>query len=134
MKRMLVALGAALAITLPAAADTLDSLYKNTLTLTDTRGGVYTLLISEGGKMEQTNSVGTWAAGVWYKDATKGFCWTARGAATLCIPMPADKDVGDTWEIRSPVGQLSWVAAIVEGRADLTPNGGSATAGEHGDH
>ena len=65
------------------------------------------------------NSAGVWASGFWNLDADKGFCWTARGAATLCIPMPSDKLVGDTWEIKGPVGQLVWTAEIQEGRADL---------------
>ncbi|HVY88982.1 MAG TPA: hypothetical protein VG942_08955 [Hyphomonadaceae bacterium] len=117
-KRVAILAGLALASTVPAFADTIDVLYKNTLTLTDTRGGVYTILVSEDGKMEQTNSAGAWASGAWDMDGGR-FCWTARGAAKLCIPMEADKQVGGTWEIRGPTGQLSWTAAFVEGRAKL---------------
>lgn len=130
MRRFVLLAGMAVTLAGAAAADTLDALYKNTLTLTDTRGGVYTLLVSEDGKMEQTNSAGTWAAGFWTK-TERGFCWTARGAATLCIAMPDDKGIGDTWEIRGPTGVLSWTAAIVEGRADLKA---ANDAAGHGDH
>ena len=102
-----------------AAADTIDVLRENTLILHEQSGKSYSILIQEASRLEQVNSAGVWAAGFWSMDAAKGFCWTARGASTLCVPMPADKQVGDTWEIRGPVGQLVWTAEIREGRADL---------------
>jgi hypothetical protein len=105
----------------PAAADTLDVLRKNTLTLIDP-GGVTTVLLSDEGRMEQTHPVGMWAAGFW-STGERGLCWTARGKSELCIPLAADKDVGDAWEISGPAGRVVWTARIVEGRADLKPDG-----------
>ena len=119
MRNLFACLIAAIAFTGTAAADTLDVLRANTLILHEQRDRSYTMLVGQGSRMEQVNSAGVWAAGFWSMDAEKGFCWTARGAATLCIPMPMDKQVGDIWEIRGPVGQLVWTAEIREGRADL---------------
>lgn len=118
MRRIAIALALTLGLAAPAFADTLGTLKESTLILREESGKFYTLLISDAGKMEQVNSAGMWASGSWGTQDGK-FCWTARGAATLCIPMPADKGVGDTWEIKSPVGKLVWVAEIQEGRADL---------------
>ena len=122
MRRLVIASALALSATLlagaPASADTLDVLTKNTLTLTDTRGGVTTVLISEGGQFEQTNARGMWAAGFWTKEEGR-FCMTARGEAQICMPLEADKGVGDSWEINGPTGRPVWTAAIVEGRETL---------------
>ena len=59
MKRLLLAAAVALGAAGAAAADTLDVLVRNTLTLTDTQGGVTTVLLSEGGRFEQSNARGT---------------------------------------------------------------------------
>ena len=64
MRRTLFLAVIALALTAPAAADTLGILYGNTLTLTDAQGGVTTVQLAEGGKFEQTNARGMWAAEV----------------------------------------------------------------------
>ena len=120
MKRLLLAAAIALGAAGAAAADTLDVLVQNTLTLTDGQGGVTTLLLSEGGQFEQTNARGTWAAGFWTKEEDR-LCMTARGAATVCIPLEADKAVGDSWDINGPTGRLVWTARINEGRAKLGP-------------
>ncbi|MDP3739296.1 MAG: hypothetical protein Q8R02_18040 [Hyphomonadaceae bacterium] len=126
MRRFAIALALGLLVAAPAAADTVDVLLKNTLTLTDTQGGVTTVLISEDGKFEQTNAKGMWAAGFWTKEAGK-LCITARGEATLCMPLEADKTVGDSWEIRGPTGRLAWTAQINQGRAELRSGGDSET-------
>lgn len=118
MRRPAIALILALGLAAPAFADTIGVLKQNTLVLREESGKFYTLLISEGGAMEQVNSAGVWAAGFWsLADGT--YCWTARGAAKLCFALPADKGVGDSWEIRGPTGRLAWTAEIQEGRADL---------------
>ena len=56
----------------------------------------------------------------------RGQCWTARGKARLCMPLAAEKAVGDSWEVRGPTGPVVWTARIEEGRADLKA-GKSAT-------
>jgi hypothetical protein len=120
MKRLLLAAAVALGAAGAAAADTLDVLVQNTLTLTDTQGGVTTVLLSEGGRFEQSNARGTWASGFWTKEKDR-LCITARGEAMVCLPLQADKAVGDSWEISGPTGRLAWTAQIDEGRAKLGP-------------
>ncbi len=118
MKRVILPLMLAAGLALPAAAATLDELYQNTLILTDGQGRTTTVLVSEGGRLEQVNGAGMWAAGFWAKDGDS-FCWTARGEAQVCIPLAADKGVGDTWEVSGPTGKVAWTAGVVAGRADL---------------
>ena len=118
MRRLAAALVLSLGLSAPAFADTIGALKENTLLLHEESGRMYTLLISEDGRLQQVNSAGMQATGVWSIEE-RGFCWQARGAASLCIPLPADKGVGDTWEIRGPTGRLSWIAEIAAGRADL---------------
>jgi hypothetical protein len=125
MKRILLVLSMAIAIAAPAAADAIHVLYANTLTLTDTQGGVTTVLLEEDGKFEQTNARGMWAAGFWVKLDSR-FCMTARGEAEICFPLEADKSVGDSWEIRGPTGRLVWTARIDDGRADFGSGGAPA--------
>jgi hypothetical protein len=118
MRRTVLAIAASLCIAAPAFADTIAVLRENTLVLHEAGGKVHTILIKEGTELEQVNSAGMWARGFWeMKDGT--FCWTARGASTLCIALPDDKRVGDTWEIKGPTGKLVWTAEIQAGRADL---------------
>lgn len=118
MRRIVLCTAIAVALGAAASAGTLDILYKNTLTLTDTEGRVTTVLLDEGGKFEQTNARGTWAAGFWgQKDGR--FCMTARGESEVCFPLESEKLVGDTWEIKGPTGRLAWTARIEQGRADL---------------
>jgi hypothetical protein len=126
MRRIFLSVATALALAAPASADTLDVLSRNTLTLTDAQGGVTTVLLAEGGKFEQTNARGMWAAGFWTQKDGR-FCMTARGEAEICFPLEADKSVGDAWEIKGPTGRLVWTAKIEEGRAEL---GGGSPARE----
>lgn len=126
MKRLFLAAAIALGLAAPAAADTLDVLFKNTLQLVDAQGGVTTVQFSEEGKFEQTNARGVWAAGFWEKEEGR-LCMTARGEAKLCMPLEADKTVGDSWEIRGPTGRLAWTATIAEGRQPLEKAAATAT-------
>ncbi len=118
MKRFAAAVVLSLGLALPAAADTIDELFANTLTLTDGAGKVTTVLVSADGRMEQVNGAGMWAAGFWTQKDGR-FCWTARGASELCIPLEAGKAVGDSWDIAGPTGRTVWTAEIVAGRANL---------------
>ena len=129
MRKLLVCAAIAATFAGPAVADTIDVLRENTLILHEQSGRTYTILIGQGSRIEQVNSGGMWAEGSWKIDVDdeNRFCWQVRGAATLCIPMPMDKQVGDTWEIRGPVGQLVWTAEITEGRADLRALNGGKT-------
>ncbi len=119
MRRLAAAAALSLGLAAPALADTIDALKANTLVLTGPDGGVTIVLVGDDGKMEQVNSAGMWAAGFW-TGGDNELCWTARGAARVCIPLPAGKGAGDSWEIRGPgCGQAAQIAEIREGRADL---------------
>jgi hypothetical protein len=118
MRRALLPAAIAILLTAPASADTLDVLYKNTLTLTGAQGGVTTVLLAGDGKFEQTNARGMWAAGFWTQSDGR-FCMTARGEAQICFPLEANKSVGDAWDIKGPTGKVAWTARIEEGRAEL---------------
>jgi hypothetical protein len=127
MRRAAIALALVLGVAAPASADTMDVLKANTLVLTAQDGGTTVLLISDTGRLQQVNARGMWAAGFWSMNE-RGFCWTARGESEVCIPMPADKAVGDSWEIKGPIGKVAWTAEIQEGRADLEAVGEAAKA------
>ena len=116
--RVFVPLLFALGFALPAAADTIDVLRQNTLTLTEQDGKVTTVRLKEGQELEQVNGAGMWAAGIWTLDEQRGFCWTARGQSTLCISMPMTAGVGASWDVLGPTGRVVWRAEIVEGRGD----------------
>jgi hypothetical protein len=118
MQRAILAAAITLCLAAPASADTLGILYRNTLSLTDGEGGVTIVLLEEGGKFEQTNAQGAWAAGFWSQKDSR-FCMTARGASEICFPLESERSVGDAWEIKGPTGKLAWTARILEGRTDL---------------
>jgi hypothetical protein len=114
-----------LALAASASADTLDVLYRNTLTLTDAQGGVTTVRLAEDGKFQQTNARGMWAAGFWtLRDGR--FCMTPRGESEICFPLESDKPVGAKWEINGPSGKPVWTARIEEGRAEPDKEGAAA--------
>lgn len=119
LARILIPAALVLGFTLPAAADTIGVLRENTLTLTQADGKITTILIKEGQDLEQVNAKGVWAAGFWRLDPERGFCWTARGEASVCINLPMDAGVGATWDVAGPTGKVFWKAEIVARRADL---------------
>lgn len=130
IRRLVAAAALSLSLAAPAFADTLDVLKQNTLTLTDARGGVRTILLSEDGQMQQTDAAGVWAAGFWSMEE-RGLCWTARGKSQLCIPLEARKAVGDRWDFRRPRGDVVWTAVIIEGRSRLDAGSGDQKPGDH---
>jgi hypothetical protein len=124
MKRLVLGavLGVALTLSLAgtASADTIGVLMKNTLTMTDAQGGVTTAWFSEGGRMQQTDSSGMQAVGVWEMEGQR-LCWTARGKARVCVPLETDKSVGDIWDVKGPTGKVAATLAIVAGRGENGP-------------
>jgi hypothetical protein len=118
MKRVLMAAGFVALCAASASADTIAVLTRNTLTLTDEAGGVTTVLLNADKSLGQIDPVGMGAAGFWSLDNAR-LCMTARGKAQICFTLPADKQVGETFNLTGPTGKMSWTAAIVEGRADL---------------
>ena len=118
MKRLAIFSGLAglvLALAASASADTLGVLMKNTLTITDTQGGVTSIWLAEDGRGSQTDPTGMGASGFWTMEEQR-LCWTARGKSRMCVPLEADKDVGDRWEVKGPTGQVVATLAILEGR------------------
>lgn len=113
--KVALASAAMLALAGTASADTLGALMKNTLTMTDSQGGVTTAWFSEGGRMHQTDPSGMGATGFWSMEGER-LCWTARGKSRVCVPLEADKSAGDSWEVKGPTGQVAATLAIVEGR------------------
>lgn len=131
LARALVPAVLVLGLTLPAAADTIGVLRENTLRLTQANGKITTILVKKGQDLEQVNGSGVWAAGFWQLDPERGFCWTARGEASVCINLPMDAGVGATWDVKGPAGKVVSKAEIVAGRADLRTLSGGAPHGEH---
>lgn len=119
LARFLVPVILGVGAALPAGADTISVLRENTLTLAQADGKATTILIKDGQDLEQVNPKGVWAAGFWQIDPLRGFCWTARGEARVCINMPTDLGVGASWDVAGPTGNIVWKAKIVAGRADL---------------
>ena len=118
MKRLALGAGLAafaLALAGPASADTLGVLMKNTLTVTDSQGGVTRAWFSEGGRMTQVDPSGVGANGFWAMEGQR-LCWTARGKSRICLPLEDGKSAGDSWEVKGPTGQVAATLAIVEGR------------------
>jgi hypothetical protein len=128
MRRAAIALALACGLAMPAAADTIEVLKANTLVVTAPDGGATTVLVSDNGRMNQVNARGIQATGFWSMEE-RGFCWTARGEAEVCIPLSADKVVGDTWQIARQPGKDGWIAEIRKGRIDLAAVAGANRAG-----
>lgn len=117
MKRLLIAAALAALCPSPASADTLSVLTANTLTLTDASGGVTTVLLNADNSLRQIDPAGVTASGFWSADNDR-LCMTARGKAQICFSLPADKQVGDTFDLTGQTGRVAWTAAIAGGRAD----------------
>lgn len=120
MRKVLTAIGFALVMVGAASADTLDVIKENTLTLTDEKGGKTAYLFSADGAFEQSTAT-SHASGKWSLRDTGQLCYQADSSSSIaCLPpLPADKGVGDEWEIRAPSGRLTYTAKIVEGRIRL---------------
>lgn len=115
VKQLAIASGLALALAMPASADTLGVLLKNTLTMTDAQGGVTSVWLSEDGRMSQVDPAGMGATGLWAMEEQR-LCWTARGKSRICVPLETDRQVGDRWDVKGPTGQVAATLSILEGR------------------
>jgi hypothetical protein len=120
MHKALTAIAFILAATGAASADTLDVIKENTLTLTDEKGSATAYLFSADGAFEQSTATSR-ASGRWSLRDTGQICYQAETSSSVaCLPrLPADKSVGDEWEMKAPSGRLVYTAKIVEGRVRL---------------
>jgi hypothetical protein len=122
MRKVLTAIGFALVTMGAASADTLGVVKENTLTLTDEKGRATAYLFSADGTFEQSTAT-SHASGKWSLRDTGQLCYQAETSSSIaCLPaLPADKGVGDEWEMKAPSGRFIYAAKIVEGRIRLDP-------------
>lgn len=120
MRALIAAAGLAVLLAGAAHADTLGVIKENTLVLTDAKGVATAFLLADDGTFEQSTATGE-KTGKWTLHDTGQFCWQAEGVSyQQCLPVfPADKAVGDEWEVKAPNGAVSYTAKIVEGRVKL---------------
>jgi hypothetical protein len=120
MRKALTAIAFALVAIGAASADTLDVIKENTLTLTDEKGSATAYLFSADGTFEQSTAT-SHASGKWSLRDTGQLCYQAETSSSVaCLPpLPADKSVGDEWEMTAPSGRFIYKAKIVEGRVRL---------------
>jgi hypothetical protein len=116
MKRFVIAFAAA-ALSSAAFADVMASRYGNTVTVTDSKGGVMKLMYDNDGKMSVVMPDGTKGTGKWALKDGK-LCITPDQGPTAgkeaCNPT-AEHKVGDEWEVPLPDGTKG-KAKLVAGR------------------
>lgn len=112
MRRALL-VAAALAVATPAAADTLDALYGNTLVVTYPSGNAHRFHIDENGAITLIAQTGERHYAMWRVEGDQ-FCVTSDSGSPSCAPLPQDKAVGDTWQLETPAGVARY--EIVAGR------------------
>lgn len=106
---------AALALSAGVAwADTIENLYGNTLLVTYPSGAVERFFINEDGTMEVEIGGQLLGAMPWTRDGDQ-FCVAPEGTPPQCSDFPADKAVGDSWEVTRPDGRTAHYS-IVAGR------------------
>lgn len=117
MKRFVLGLAAAAALSSAAFADPMANRYGNTVVITDAKGGVLKLMYDQGGAMSVVLPDGTKSTGKWAVKDGK-LCVTADAGPTAgkeqCNPL-ADHKVGDTWEVPMADGTKA-TAKLVAGR------------------
>ncbi len=99
----------------PAAADTIENLFGNTLLVTYPSGTVERFFIDADG----TFTMEMYGERIdqpirWTRDGDQ-FCVVLEGRDPDCSDFPADKTIGDTWEVARPDGQIA-LYEIVAGR------------------
>lgn len=106
---------AALAAAPLASADTLENLHGNTLQVSYPSGQIERFYIDADGTFSMSIN-GEMLAGTlpWTREGDQ-FCVVVEGQEPQCSDFPADKAVGDAWEVERPDGTVAQYE-IVAGR------------------
>ncbi|MCE9650260.1 MAG: hypothetical protein K8R18_11625 [Parvibaculum sp.] len=114
MKTLWLGIAAAILVAMPAAADTVDSTYGNTLVATNAKGETAHWFIDADNTFKIVGADGKEVAGTW-KIAGDKFCITPAGSPENCFTYVTGKNVGDSWDVRDGAGEAVKVS-IVSGR------------------
>ncbi|MES1197200.1 MAG: hypothetical protein ABUL55_01120 [Pseudomonadota bacterium] len=99
--------------TAPAFAETMDSMYGNTVTVTQPGGIVDRYYFEADGTFTERSHDGATYTGHWVRRAGD-VCLTVDQRED-CAPVPTDKAVGDSWMMETGGGSIA--VAIVAGRS-----------------
>jgi hypothetical protein len=117
MKRLILGLAAAAALSTAAFADAMANRFGNTVTITDAKGAVMKLMYNQDGTLDVVMPDGTKAKAKWVVKDGK-LCVTAEAGPTAgkeqCNPL-TDHKVGDEWEVPMADGTKG-KAKLVAGR------------------
>lgn len=117
MKRFVLGVAAAVALSSAAYADVMANRYGNTVVITDAKGAVTKLMYDQDGKMAVVMPDGAKGTGKWALKDGK-LCITADQGPTAgkeqCNPV-VDHKVGDEWEVPLADGTKA-KAKLVAGR------------------
>ena len=113
MRNFILAGIAMIGLATAAAAATPDAFFGNTV-VTTLEGASTKWFFSKDGAYSIVGPDGASATGVWTLSAGE-LCVTPQGGEKLCVAMPADKGVGDTWQSTNSAGQ-TFTTSIVAGR------------------
>jgi hypothetical protein len=109
MKRLIVsALVACAAMSGAASAETIESWFGNTLTVTDANGASR-FHFNEDGSYTMIPASGASVSGAWAVQGAQ-ICLTPVGQAQACYPLEAGHAVGDAWTVATGEGQSATVA------------------------
>lgn len=110
MKQLYVAAAAAALFATPALAGSLESMYDNTVVITNTKGESYSSHVEKDGTYKATMADGKVVTGKW--EVKNGqFCGTPDAVEGQPAPVQScgefvdNKNVGDKWEQKNAAGE-----------------------------
>lgn len=104
--RLIAALAAFACIAAPASADTLESLFGNTLTVSYPSGNIERFYFDADGGFTMVMQ-GAEIPARWAREG-EAVCILMQGAPPQCSEFPAGKAVGDSWEAEGPNGAVRY--------------------------
>ena len=113
MRKIILAGVAAIGFAGAALAATPEAFFGNTV-VTTLDGASTKWFFSKDGAYTIAGPDGAAGNGVWTLISGE-LCVTPQGGEKLCVAMPADKGVGDTWQSTNSAGQ-TFTTSIVAGR------------------